>query len=171
MTPRGIAKLKKELQQLKSMRPELAKAIERAREHGDLSENADYDAAKNKSGLTEAKIRDLEGRLSQAEVIDPQKLTDPDRVVFGVSVRLEDLDSGDEKVYSIYGNEESDVSRGWISFESPVAKALIGKHLGDVAKVRLPGGVREFEIMEIFVDYDANAAEDAPSNESIASEG
>jgi transcription elongation factor GreA len=153
MTPRGYATLREELKKLKSSRPELAKAIEIARGHGDLSENADYDAAKNKSGMVEAKIRDIESRLSMAEIVDPRKLGDFNRVVFGVSVKIEDVDSGEEKQLTIVGGEESDVAKGWISYESPLGKGLIGKELGDVAKVTLPGGVKEYEIREIFVDY------------------
>jgi transcription elongation factor GreA len=137
------------------MRPELARAIEVARGHGDLSENGDYDAAKEKSGMTEAKIRDIEARLAMAEVIDPRKFgSDISRVVFGVSVKIEDVDSGEQRVLSIFGAEESDVEKGWISFEAPLGKALIGKELGDVAKVPLPGGAREYEIIEIFVQYE-----------------
>ena len=154
MTPRGNAALRAELQKLKSSRPELARAIEVARGHGDLSENGDYDAAKNKSGLVEAKIRDIEAKLSTAEIIDPLKIAKHDRVVFGLSVKIEDIDSGEEKRLSIVGAEESDVERGWISYESPLGKALIGKQLGDIARVNLPGGTREYEIVEIFVDYE-----------------
>lgn len=153
MTPRGYNALRAELQKLKAMRPEIARAIEIARGHGDLSENGDYDAAKEKSGMTEAKIRDAEARLAVAEIIDPRKLGQPSKVVFGVSVKIEDLDSGESKVLSIYGAEESDIERGWISYEAPLGKALIGREIGDVAKVQLPGGVREYEIVEIFVDY------------------
>jgi transcription elongation factor GreA len=155
MTPRGYAALRTELTRLKGMRPELARAIEVARGHGDLSENGDYDAAKEKSGMTEAKIRDIEARLAMAEVIDPRKFgSDISRVVFGVSVKIEDVDSGEQRVLSIFGAEESDVEKGWISFEAPLGKALIGKELGDVAKVPLPGGAREYEIIEIFVQYE-----------------
>lgn len=155
MTPRGYAALRTELTRLKAMRPELARAIEVARGHGDLSENGDYDAAKEKSGMTEAKIRDIEARLAMAEVIDPRKFgSDISRVVFGVSVKIEDLESGEQRVLSIFGAEESDVEKGWISFEAPLGKALIGKELGDVAKVPLPGGAREYEIIEIFVQYE-----------------
>lgn len=155
MTPRGYAALRTELTRLKGMRPELARAIEVARGHGDLSENGDYDAAKEKSGMTEAKIRDIEARLALAEVIDPRKFgSDISRVVFGVSVKIEDVDSGEQRVLSIFGAEESDVEKGWISFEAPLGKALIGKELGDVAKVPLPGGAREYEIIEIFVQYE-----------------
>lgn len=159
MTPRGYAALRSELIKLKGMRPELARAIEIARGHGDLSENGDYDAAKEKSGMVEAKIRDIEARLAMAEVIDPRKLGEPSRVVFGASVKIEDVDSGDQRVISIFGAEESDVQRGWISFEAPLGKALIGKEIGDVVKVPLPGGAREYEIIEIFVVYEETIGE------------
>ena len=153
MTPRGQRALRDALQRLKAMRPELADAIEVARQHGDLSENADYDAAKEKSGITEAKIRDVEARLSQAEVIDPRSINSPARVTFGVTVTVEDIDSGEEKKYSIFGVEDSDVSKGWISYETPLARGLLGKSVGDTATIKLPGGIRELEIMEIVVDY------------------
>jgi len=154
MTPRGYAALRTELKRLKAMRPELARAIEVARGHGDLSENGDYDAAKEKSGMVEAKIRDIETRLAMAEVIDPRKLNITDRVVFGATVTIEDVDSGERKVISIYGAEESDVEKGWISFEAPLGKGLIGKELGDVVKVPLPGGAREYEIIELAFTYE-----------------
>lgn len=154
MTPRGYNSLRAELMKLKAMRPEIARMIEVARGHGDLSENGDYDAAKEKSGMTEAKIRDIEARLAMAEVIDPRKLGTPSRVVFGSSVKIEDLDSGDKKVLSIYGAEETDIEKGWISFEAPLGKALIGKEEGDVVKVPLPGGAREYEVLEIFISYE-----------------
>jgi transcription elongation factor GreA len=154
MTPRGYAALRTELMRLKSMRPELARAIEIARGHGDLSENGDYDAAKEKSGMTEAKIRDIEARLAMAEVIDPRKLGEPSRVVFGSSVKIEDVDTGDQRTISIFGAEESDVEKGWISYEAPLGKALIGKEIGDVVKVPLPAGAREYEVVEIFVVYE-----------------
>ena len=154
MTPRGYAALRTELMKLKSMRPELARAIEIARGHGDLSENGDYDAAKEKSGMTEAKIRDIEARLAMAEVIDPRKLGEPSRVVFGSSVKIEDVDTGDLRTISIFGAEESDVEKGWISYEAPLGKALIGKEIGDVVKVPLPAGAREYEVVEIFVVYE-----------------
>lgn len=153
ITPRGYNALRTELQRLKSTRPELSRAIEVARAHGDISENADYDAAKEKSGLVEAKIRDIEAKLALADLIDPRKITDMGRVVFGVSVKIEDTESGDQKVLSIVGSDESDADRGWISFESPLGRSLIGKNLGDVAKIKLPAGTREYEILEIFVDY------------------
>ena len=153
MTPRGYCFLRSELTRLKAMRPELARAIEIAHGHGDLSENADYDAAKEKSGMTEAKIRDIEARLATAEVIDPRALTDFSRVVFGVTVTIEDIDSGESRILSIFGAEETDISKGWISFEAPLGKALIGRELGDVVKVPLPGGAREYEIVEISLSY------------------
>lgn len=158
MTPRGYASLRSELMKLKAMRPELARAIEIARGHGDLSENGDYDAAKEKSGMTEAKIRDIEARLATAEVIDPRNFGELSRVVFGASVKVEDVDSGDQRVFSIFGAEESDIDKGWISYETPIGKALIGKEVGDVARVALPGGAREYEVMEIFVSYEEDAA-------------
>jgi transcription elongation factor GreA len=165
MTPRGYATLRAELMRLKAMRPEIARMIEVARGHGDLSENGDYDAAKEKSGMTEAKIRDIEARLATAEVIDPLKLGKPSRVVFGSSVKIEDLESGEQRVLSIYGAEESDVAKGWISYETPLGKSLIGKEEGDVTRVALPGGAREYEVLEIFVSYEytpeASAAEEA----------
>jgi transcription elongation factor GreA len=149
---------------LKAMRPEIARMIEVARGHGDLSENGDYDAAKEKSGMTEAKIRDIEARLATAEVIDPLKLGNPSRVVFGSSVKIEDVESGEQRVLSIYGAEESDVAKGWISYETPLGKSLIGKEEGDVTRVALPGGAREYEVLEIFVSYEyapeASAAEE-----------
>ncbi len=154
MTPRGYATLRAELMRLKALRPEIARMIEVARGHGDLSENGDYDAAKEKSGMTEAKIRDIEARLATAEVIDPLKLGNPGRVVFGSSVKIEDVESGEQRVLSIYGAEESDVAKGWISYETPLGKSLIGKEEGDVARVALPGGAREYEVLEIFVSYE-----------------
>ena len=143
MRPSGYSLLREELQRLKSQRPELAQAIEAARQHGDLSENADYDAAKNNSGMVEAKIRDIESRLAVADIIDPRRISQRTRVQFGLSVKLEDVDSGEEKVYTIVGGEESDVARGWISYETPLAAALMNREEGDIAVVRLPGGKRE----------------------------
>ncbi len=150
--------LRDELRSLKAMRPELSRAIEVARAHGDLSENADYDAAKEKSGMVEAKIRDIDTKISMAEVIDPRKLPDPSKVVFGVTVTIEDLDSGEERKLTIVGADESDVTNGWISIESPLGKSLIGKEEGDVTKVVLPGGPREFEIMSLSIEYQDDGA-------------
>jgi transcription elongation factor GreA len=153
MTPRGHRSLQEELKNLKSQRPIIAAAIEEARSNGDLSENADYDAAKNKSGMIEAKIRNIESALAEAEIIDPKKITDTSSVKFGVTVVIQDIDTEEVKQFSIYGTEESDVSKGWISYESPLARSLIGKLLDDVVMVTLPGGRREYEIQEIKVDY------------------
>lgn len=153
MTPRGHATLQQELKRLKAMRSEIAAAIEHARGQGDISENADYDAAKERSGMTEAKIRDLESKLGNAQIIDPRKLGEISRAVFGASVKYMDVDSEEERVITIVGVDECDVSKGLISFESPLAKALIGKEQGDTVTVFLPGGQREIEIVEIFVEY------------------
>lgn len=153
VTPRGYRRMQEELKELKGQRPELAIAIEKAREHGDLKENADYDAAKNKSGMIEAKIRDLEGRIAESAVIDPLALKSINKVVFGLTVEIEDLANGDRKSYSIYGTEESDLNKGWISYETPLAKALIGKEVNDVVTVRLPAGAREYEILDIKIAY------------------
>lgn len=152
MTPRGYDAMRKELLKLKSMRPEIARAIEIARGHGDLSENGDYDAAKEKSGMVEAKIRDFEAKLATAEIIEASKLKGSEKVVFGISVKIECVESGDHKILSIVGADESDIDKGHVSFESPLGKALIGKEIGDIAKVAAPGGAKEYEIVEIFVD-------------------
>jgi transcription elongation factor GreA len=143
---------------LKAQRPEIASAIEVARGHGDISENADYDAAKEKSGMVEAKIRDIEARLSFAELTDPRKFGQPERVMFGTTVIIQDIDSRNEKKLSIYGQEEADAGKGWISFESPLARALIGKEEGDFVKAELPGGAKEFEILSITVEYNDNGS-------------
>ena len=154
ITPRGYSTLREELRKLKGMRPELSKAIEVARAHGDLSENADYDAAKEKSGMVEAKIRNLEAILSNCDVIDPRKLNSIDKVVFGVTVEIEDMDSGDSKKITLVGPDESDADKGWISIESPLGRSLIGQEEGGVARANLPGGIKEYEIMGITVEYD-----------------
>lgn len=163
MTPRGNHLLKEDLKRLKAERPVIARAIEAARAHGDLSENADYDAAKNKSGLTEARIRDVEAALSDTQIIDPRSNPRPERVVFGSTVRIQDLDSGEEKLFSIYGSEESDAAKGWISYEAPMARALIGKAAGDTLTLKLPSGSREYEILEISVDYDWDPPGEEPA--------
>ena len=149
MTPTGHASLKASLRQLKEVdRPANAKAIEVARGHGDLSENADYDAAKNEQGLIEAKIDNVNTILALAEVIDPTKLSG-ERVMFGATVSLEDEDSGDEKTYTIVGEHEADLKKGRIAITAPIARALIGKEVGDTAQVKAPGGVREVEITKV----------------------
>ncbi len=151
MTPKGYQKLRDELQRLKGMRPELANAIEVARGNGDLSENADYDAAKEHSGMVEAKIRDIEAKLSHAEVVGPEKLKNTSKVTFGHTVTIEDIDSGDQKTVTIVGTDESNVTQGLISNDSPLARGLMGKEEGEVVKLSLPGGAKDFEILKISV--------------------
>lgn len=146
ITPEGIERLKSELAQLKNVeRHKISKEIGAARELGDLSENFEYHAAKDRQGLVEAKIRDLEDKLSRAKVIDPKKLTG-DRVVFGATVQLTDVDSGEEKTYQIVGEYEANLELGRISVTSPMARALIGKEAGDEVKVPGKGGQRLIEI-------------------------
>ena len=161
ITQNGYDSLRKELRKLKALRPELSRAIEVARAHGDISENADYDAAKARSGMVEAKIRDIEAKLASAEVVDPRRITSFEKVVFGLSVRIEDLDSGEQRVVSLVGTDESDAEKGFISFESPLGKSLIGKAVGDVARAKLPSGFKEHEVLEIFCSYEAAQQEEA----------
>ncbi|MBL4635149.1 MAG: transcription elongation factor GreA [Kofleriaceae bacterium] len=149
MTPAGHALLKAQLKQLKEVdRIANARAIEVARGHGDLSENADYDAAKNEQGLIIARIGKVNTLLALAEVIDPSVLSG-DRVMFGATVTYEDEDNGDEKTYTIVGEHEADLKKSRIAITSPIARALIGKEVGDTAKVRAPGGNREVEIVKV----------------------
>lgn len=146
MTRRGHERLKAELERLKTVeRPAISKAIGEARAHGDLSENAEYHAAREKQGMTEARIADLEGKLATAEVIDPP--TSGDRVTFGSTVRLEDQD-GKEIAYWIVGSEEAEPTRGRISVLAPLARTLIGKKVGDTVTAQLPAGKKTFEILE-----------------------
>ncbi len=150
ITVRGAELLKAELQQLKSVeRPSVILAIAEARAHGDLSENADYDAAKERQGFIEGRIQDLEGKLSNALVIDPTTLDADGRVVFGTTVELEDLGSSAKVVYQIVGDDEADIKFGKISISSPIARALINKVEGDVAEVHAPAGVREYEVLSV----------------------
>jgi transcription elongation factor GreA len=149
ITPAGREKMRAELKKLKEVdRPANTKAIEIARGHGDLSENADYDAAKEEQGMIEARIRDLEAKISLAEVIDPTEL-DGDRVKFGATVTIEDAESGDENTYTIVGEYEADMKRNRISVTAPVARALIGKHVGDEVSIKTPKGIREIEIVDV----------------------
>ena len=149
MTPEGFRKLQKRLKHLKSVeRPKSIEAIEVARGHGDLSENADYDAAKEHQAQLNDEMKRIENDLSMAQVIDPATL-DHDKVVFGATVKLDDIDSGEEKTYQIVGTSESDINAGRISIVSPLARALIGKAIGDVVKVKTPKGLRELEILDI----------------------
>jgi transcription elongation factor GreA len=148
MTPGGAQKLKDELARLKEERPKISREIGIAREHGDLSENAEYHAAKERQGLVEARIKDIEDKLSRAEVIDPTKLNG-DRVRFGATVMLTNLDTDEEARYQIVGADEADINQGLISVSAPLARALIGKSTGDEVVVQLPAGTRRYEIGSI----------------------
>lgn len=150
LTVAGAEQLRAELHRLKTVeRPSVIEAIAEARSHGDLSENAEYDAAKERQGFIEGRIKDVEGTLSNAQIIDPALLDADGRCVFGATVELEDLGSGDSVTYQIVGEDEADIKQGKISVSSPVARALIGKYAGDVAEVQAPGGTREYEIVDI----------------------
>ncbi len=152
MTVRGAERVKAELHRLKTAeRPAVIQAIADARAHGDLSENADYDAAKERQGFIEGRIAELEGKIANAQVIDPASIDAEGRVVFGATVEIEDLDSGERVIYQIVGDDESDIKAGKVSINSPVARALIGKSEGDTAEVQAPAGVRAYEIVN--VDY------------------
>ena len=150
LTVNGAERLRAELHKMKTVeRPSVIAAIAEARAHGDLSENAEYDAAKDRQGFVEGRIRELESKLSTAQVIDPRLLDADGRCVFGATVELEDMESETMVVYQIVGEDEADVKDGKISVSSPIARALIGKYAGDVAEVRAPGGVREYEIVDV----------------------
>ena len=150
LTVRGLQKLRSELQQLKGVeRHAVIQAIAEARAQGDLSENAEYEAAKDKQGFIEGRILELESKLAAAQVIDPSTLDAGGRVVFGATVELEEEASGTTVTYQIVGDDEADLKLGLISISSPIARALIGKELGDVADVQAPGGVKSYEIMDV----------------------
>ena len=152
MTPRGYAAMKEELQRLKSVeRPANVKDIEEAIAHGDLSENAEYHAAKEKQAHIAGQIAMLDDKLARAQVIDPSD-QDPDKVRFGTTVVLQDVETDDEVTYAIVGEDEADAKKGMISVTSPVARALMGKEVGDDVQVKVPKGTREFEVLEIRVD-------------------
>lgn len=148
MTPEGHAALAAELSALRAERPKISQEIGVAREHGDLKENAEYHAAKEKQGLCEARIAEIEDKLSRAEVIDPSTLGG-DKVKFGAIVELEDVDNGKMVSYRLVGPDESDLKLGKISITSPVARALVGKEVGDEVKVQTPGGVRNYEVSDV----------------------
>lgn len=149
MTLRGAEALRVELKRLKSeSRPAIIKAIAEARSHGDLSENAEYHAAREQQSFIEGRIREIETKLSSAEVIDPRTLPNTGRVVFGAVVELQD-EAGNRLIYQVAGEDEADVNAGRISITSPIARALVGKSEGDVVDVSAPGGVRSFEIVEV----------------------
>jgi transcription elongation factor GreA len=150
ITARGAEKLKSELQRLRSVdRPAIIQAIKEAREKGDLSENAEYEAARERQGFIEGRIAELEGKLSSLQIIDPATVDAAGRVVFGATVELEDDLSGEMVKYQIVGDDEGDIKAGLISVSSPIARALIGKSEGDVAHVSTPKGPREFEIVKV----------------------
>lgn len=150
ITKRGADKLKAELHQLKAFeRPAVIMAIAEARAQGDLSENAEYDAAKDKQGFVEGRIQEIESKLSAAQIIDPTELHAEGRVVFGATVALEDEDTGDQATYQIVGEDEADIKLGLVNINSPVARALIGKEEGDVAEVQAPGGLRRWEVISV----------------------
>ena len=149
MTVAGHKALQEELHYLKTVeRPSIVKDIEEARAHGDLSENAEYDAAKNAQGLSEAKIRELEAQLSTAQVVDVTKLSGT-KVIFGATVDLVDMDTDQKKTIMIVGDNESDVDQGKLSYQSPLARGLIGKSVDDFVEVNLPGGKKEYEITAV----------------------
>lgn len=150
ITKYGAERLKEELQRLKSKeRPAVINAISEARAQGDLSENAEYDAAKERQSFIEGRIAELEGKLSAAQIIDPKLLDAEGRVVFASTVHLEDLETGQKVAYQIVGEDEADLKESKISFTSPIARALIGKYAGDVVEVNAPSGIREYEILEV----------------------
>ena len=150
MTVVGAEKLKAELQRLKTVeRPRIIQAIAEARSHGDLSENAEYHAAKEQQGFVEGRIAELEMKLATAQVIDPKTVNAGERVVFGATLSLRDDNAGVEVTYQIVGDFEADIAQGMISISSPIARALIGKELGDLVEVQVPGGVRSYEILDI----------------------
>jgi len=150
MTLRGAEKLREELKELKSVvRPRIIAAIAEARGHGDLKENAEYHAAREQQGFVEGRIKEIEGKLSHAQVIDPASLNTGGKIVFGATVELAEEETGEEVTYQIVGEDEADIKNGCISVSSPVARALIGKQEGDVAEVRTPGGVRAYEIIGV----------------------
>jgi transcription elongation factor GreA len=149
MTPAGRDRLRAELKRIREVdRPQNVQDIEEARAHGDLSENAEYHAAKDCQGFLDARMKEVEGRLALAEVIDPSTLSG-DRVVFGATVTLEDASSGAEVVYTIVGEDESDAKKGLISVTSPMARALIGKEIDATVRFKAPGGMREYEIVDV----------------------
>lgn len=150
ITVRGAERLRAELQRLKSVdRPAIIQAIKDAREKGDLSENAEYEAARERQGFIEGRIQELEGKLASLQIIDPASVDAGGRIVFGATVELEDLTAAERVKYQIVGDDEADIKAGMISVSSPIARALIGKMEGDVVEVVAPGGLREYEIVNV----------------------
>ncbi len=150
LTKRGAELLREELHRLKTIeRPAVINAIAEARSHGDLSENAEYDAARERQGFVEGRIADIDGKLSNAQIIDPAEVDAEGRVVFGATVELEDQKSSEVIRYQIVGDDEANIKAGLISISSPIARALIGKYAGDIAEVQAPGGIKEYEILQV----------------------
>ena len=150
LTVRGAQLLKEELQQLKSVaRPAVIEAIAEARSHGDLSENAEYEAAKERQGFIEGRIADLEHKLAMAHVVNPTEIHAEGFIVFGATVTLIDCDNDEQVMYQIVGEDEADIKEGKVSVSSPIARAMIGKEEGDVAEVQAPGGIKEYEIVNV----------------------
>ncbi|MFA7504119.1 MAG: transcription elongation factor GreA [Burkholderiaceae bacterium] len=150
LTARGAGLLREELRRLKSIeRPAVIQSIAEARAQGDLSENAEYDAARERQGFIEGRIAELESKLANAQIIDPAELDTDGRVVFGATVEIEDVESGDVAIYQIVGDDEADIKSGRISVSSPIARALIGKHAEDEVDVQAPGGLRQYEIRSV----------------------
>ncbi len=149
LTTRGAEMLQEELKALKRERPEISAAIAAAREHGDIKENAEYHAAKEQQGLAEARIRDIEGKLANAQIIDIEKVNAGGTVVFGATVHLANVDSDEEMRYQLVGEDEADIKSGLLSISSPIARALVGKQEGDVVDVITPSGTLSYEITEV----------------------
>ncbi len=150
ITVEGADALRDELKHLKNVeRPRITKAIAEARAHGDLKENAEYHAAKEEQGMSEARVRDIEGKLSNAQIIDVKSLPASDKVIFGTTVVLHDIDSEQEVRYRIVGEDEANITKGMLSVGSPMARAIIGKREGDEVEVKAPGGSKEFEIIQV----------------------
>lgn len=150
MTLRGAEKLREELRHRKSeLRPKIIASVEEARSHGDLKENAEYHAAREQHGFNEGRIQEIEAKLANAQIIDPTQVAARGKIIFGATVQLADADSGEERTYQIVGEDEADVKSGLLSFNSPIAKALIGKAEGDLVQVSTPQGVREFEVVGV----------------------
>jgi transcription elongation factor GreA len=150
MTAEGAEKLREELEHLKKVeRPRIVQAIAEAREHGDLKENAEYHAAREQQSFAEGRIQEIEGKLSYAQVIDITKIPESDKVIFGCTVDILNLETDEVKTYKIVGDDEADIKVGKISYQSPIARALIGKEVGDVVRVITPGGEVEYEIDQV----------------------
>lgn len=148
MTPKGAAKVREELARLKAERPKISRDIGTARDHGDISENAEYHAAKERQGMVEAQIKDLEDKLSRCEVIDPARLSGT-RIRFGATVSLSNVDTDEKATYQIVGADEANIDEGTISVSAPLARALIGKEAGDEVTINLPAGKRTYEVVEV----------------------